>query len=77
MQKFWRFFVNSDNESEYECQESDSDSDSEELNSNLVAIENPESEDPLSTDEVPGPFEDAGVKRCPMCIPNGTLLYTI
>ncbi|XP_064868624.1 piggyBac transposable element-derived protein 4-like [Oncorhynchus nerka] len=42
------------------CQESDSDSDSEELPLNLVAIENPESEFPLSTEEVPGPFEDAG-----------------
>ena len=53
-------FLNSDNESEYESQESDSDSDSEELPPNLVAIENPESEDSLSTDEVLGPFEDAG-----------------
>ena len=26
----------------------------------IVAIENPESEDPLPTDEVPGPFGDAG-----------------
>ena len=44
--------------SEYESRGSDSDS--EELPPNLVAIENPESEDSLSTDEVPGPFEDAG-----------------
>jgi hypothetical protein len=47
-------FKHSDNESE--SQESDSDSDSEELPPNLVAIENPESEDSLSK----GPFEDAG-----------------
>uniref|UniRef100_A0A8C7LTA0 PiggyBac transposable element-derived protein domain-containing protein n=1 Tax=Oncorhynchus mykiss TaxID=8022 RepID=A0A8C7LTA0_ONCMY len=60
MWKFWRFLKNSDKESEYESQESDSDSESEELPPNLVAIENPESEFPLSTDEVPGPFEDAG-----------------
>ena len=38
-----------------QCQESDSDNESEEL---PPAIENPESEDPLSTDKVP--FEDAG-----------------
>ena len=31
-----------------------------ELPPNLVAIENHESEDPLSTDKVPLPFEDAG-----------------
>ena len=44
------------NESEYESQESDSDS--AELPPNLVVIENPESEFPLSIEEVP--FEDAG-----------------
>ncbi|KAK6304383.1 hypothetical protein J4Q44_G00249690 [Coregonus suidteri] len=53
-------FVNSDNESEYETEESDSDSDSKELPPNLMGIENPESEDPLPTDKVPGPSEDAG-----------------
>ncbi|XP_045072024.1 piggyBac transposable element-derived protein 4-like [Coregonus clupeaformis] len=49
-------FVNSDSESESQK----SDSDREELLPNLVAIENPESEDPLSTDGVPGSPEDAG-----------------
>jgi hypothetical protein len=58
MREFWRF-LKILTMSEYESQELDSDSDSEELPPNLVAIEDPESEDPLSTDEVPGPFEDA------------------
>ncbi|XP_024002130.1 piggyBac transposable element-derived protein 4 [Salvelinus sp. IW2-2015] len=53
-------FVNSDNESEYETEESDSDSDCKELPPNLMGIENPESEDPLTTDKVSGPSEDAG-----------------
>ena len=51
---------NSENDSENDSEESDSDSDSEELPPNLVAIETPESEDPLLTDKVPGPSEDAG-----------------
>jgi hypothetical protein len=53
-------FVNSDNDSEYDSEESDYDSDSEELLSKLVPFKNAESEDPLPTDEVPGPSDDGG-----------------